>query len=235
MTAKGLNQASLARKISTKKATISQQAIQHLASGRSNTSKWLPEIARGLDTTIEYLMTGSSSEQKLEQESTSDSELMRQANELRKDVDSYLKVNGIRFALLPTYNIDASAGHGSLIHDEAPSGYHTLPDEWLRTITRAPVTQLAMVRVVGDSMWNTLHHGDYVLVDRTKTSLARAGIYVLQFEGELLVKRVEKRLDTGDVQVISDNTQYPAQTIKETDNLNLMVVGRVVWMSRALG
>jgi phage repressor protein C with HTH and peptisase S24 domain len=224
MKKRGLTQRELARRIANRKPGISPQAIQHLTSGRSSTSKWLPDIAKELQTTVEAL----TSENEIDLSESGAGLLGKQ-----ETTATVQRINGVSFAFLPSYDIDGSAGTGLIASDYPDKDWYAFPNDWLRTITKAPLDRLALIRVSGDSMWQTLHNGDYVLVDRTKKSVARGGIYVFQFEGELLIKRLEKKYDTGELQVISDNPVYPPQLIANADNL--AVVGRVVWISRALG
>ncbi len=57
----GLTQAALARKASAFLASgesVSQQVVQHLTSGRNTNSKSLVPIAKALDVSVEWLMTG---------------------------------------------------------------------------------------------------------------------------------------------------------------------------------
>lgn len=142
-------------------------------------------------------------------------------------------IRGLDYAVLPSYPITASAGDGTFAVDGEPDGFHVLPLQWLKSVTRARLNDLCVIQVSGDSMWDTLHNGDNVLVDRSRKTVARPGIYVLEADGELIVKRVQKDLETGHVKVISDNPKYPEMTVKDEDRLR--VVGRVVWIGRALG
>lgn len=142
-------------------------------------------------------------------------------------------IRGLEYAVLPSYAITASAGHGAFAQESEPDGYHVLPHQWLKSVTRARLNDLCVIQVAGDSMWETLHNGDHVLVDRSRRTVARPGIYVLDDQGELIVKRVQKDLQTGHIDVISDNPKYPKMTVTEEGRLN--VVGRVVWIGRALG
>lgn len=54
----GLTQAALARKASGFGESVSQQVVQHLTSGRNTNSKSLVPIAKALDVSVEWLMTG---------------------------------------------------------------------------------------------------------------------------------------------------------------------------------
>lgn len=59
------------------------------------------------------------------------------------------------------------------------------------------------------------------------------GIYVIAFEEELLVKRCQRNLEDGSVLVSSDNKAYSPFTVSTVDRLE--VIGRVIWIGRALG
>lgn len=135
---------------------------------------------------------------------------------------------------VPVFDMRASAGAGSIV-DENPQPIHAsfYRLEWLRRVTMAGPDQLAVVRVSGDSMWDTLHDGDHVLIDRTQVSLRKEGLFVIDVEGEVYVKRCSFRPDTKRVMMRSDNPAYPTW-----DNINpdhVVVIGRVIWLGRHLG
>jgi phage repressor protein C with HTH and peptisase S24 domain len=134
---------------------------------------------------------------------------------------------------VPIYDIRASAGAGALVEDGAPTGFQPYREQELSRLTTSGTENLAVIQVAGDSMWETLHDGDKVLVDRTVNRVVRDGIYILAFEGELLVKRCQRDLQSGDVIVKSDNKAY--DTFRITDSDRLDVIGRVIWIGRALG
>jgi len=134
---------------------------------------------------------------------------------------------------VPIFDIRASAGAGALVEDGEPTGYQPYGEQELARLTRANSNDLAVIQVAGDSMWETLHDGDKVLVDRTVNRIVRDGIYILSFEGELLIKRCQRDLQTKEVIVKSDNPVY--ETFRITDISILDVIGRVVWIGRALG
>lgn len=131
---------------------------------------------------------------------------------------------------VPIYDIRASAGMGALVEDGEPTGYQPYREAEL---FRYNVDDLAVIQVGGDSMWETLHDGDKVLVNRAEQRIVKSGIYILGYEGTLLVKRCQRNLETGAVIVQSDNEDYETFTVSDPDVLE--VFGRVVWIGRALG
>ena len=138
-----------------------------------------------------------------------------------------------QYLSVPIYDIRASAGDGSLVEDGQPTGFQPYREQEISRLSRANVEDLAVIQVAGDSMWDTLHDGDKVLVERTVKRIVRDGIYIIAYEGELLVKRCQRDLENGHVIVKSDNKAYDSFRIKDGDQLN--VVGRVIWIGRALG
>lgn len=79
----------------------------------------------------------------------------------------------------------------------------------------------------------TLDHGDMLLVDiRHRNSMTIDGIYVLQFDGTLLVKRLQ-RLLSNMIEITSDNPVYKPMSVRLDDlPTDFTIVGRVVWMGR---
>lgn len=137
------------------------------------------------------------------------------------------------FLTVPIYDLRASAGPGALVDDGEPMGYQPYRAQQLSRLTRSSTDHLAVITVGGDSMWETLHDGDQVLVDLSVNRIVRDGIYILSFEDELLVKRCQRDLETKEVIVKSDNPVYDNFRISSADKLN--VIGRVIWIGRALG
>lgn len=128
------------------------------------------------------------------------------------------------------YDIRASAGAGALVEDGAPSGWQPYR---AAELARWNIDDLAVIQVGGDSMWETLHDGDKVLVNRGEKRIVKPGIYILAYEGELLVKRCQRNLNDGSVMVSSDNPAYQSFVVDDPERL--AVIGRVVWIGRALG
>lgn len=146
-----------------------------------------------------------------------------------------VQIGGDRFAMLPVYDAAASAGPGLEAEDGAPLYRVAFRADWLRRVTRADLSQLAVIAVDGDSMEPTLRQGDNVLIDLSQTRPGRKdGIYVLRTDGGLQVKRVVVHPTTGRVTIISDNKEhYP--TFADLPPDDIAVVGRVIWLGRQIG
>ena len=135
-------------------------------------------------------------------------------------------------ALVPRYSLGASAGPGAHAEDEVAAGHIAFDPVWLRG-KGVKAGYLSMIQVQGDSMQPTLANGDEILVDRSvKTDKLRNGIYVLRMDDTLIVKRIALTHNGNGISVRSDNKAFPS--IDECDPSSIDMIGRVVWVGRAL-
>lgn len=149
--------------------------------------------------------------------------------------DEILDLDDVQYARVGVFDIRVSAGPGC-INEEVlePESFNLYRNDWLKSVTSARPSQLAVVRVAGDSMWETLHDGDHVLVDLTIRKVGREGIYVIQnVGGETSVKRCQRSIRSGLITVASDNSLYPTEA--DIPDSSLLIIGRVIWLGRVIG
>lgn len=133
-------------------------------------------------------------------------------------------------AEIPVYDVAASAGNGTIIHQENIKYRTSFRTDWLRRITSAPIEMLAVISVDGDSMQPTLSPEDTVLIDMTQTYPKKDGIYVLRYGDEVLVKRVQIDPVRNHATILSDNPTYPPLDHIRPEDIS--VIGRVLWLGR---
>ena len=115
-----------------------------------------------------------------------------------------------------------AAGTGTFADQEPVPGEVKFRKNWLRD-HRLRAKDLFLVEVSGDSMEPTLHAGDSVLVDESRTSPRSGRIYALRTGDGLLVKRLRKRNHRW--WAVSDNDEYEPQPLDDVSQ----ILGRVVW------
>lgn len=142
-------------------------------------------------------------------------------------------VNDQRYVSVGVYDIHAAAGDGAIADHERTVSHKLFELELIRGLTRSSPDRLAVIRVRGDSMQETLFNGDHVLVDLDQRHVAREGVYVINVEQSLQVKRISMHPKTKLLTVKSDNPRYP--TYDDLTVEDLSVVGRVIWLGRSLG
>lgn len=134
--------------------------------------------------------------------------------------------------IVPKLDVQASAGFGSITGLEATLGHYGFDQKWLKRISGGKPENLSIVQVKGDSMAPTLVDGDDILVERvTGSTRMREGIYVLQYDDSLLVKRIGLG-PAGRLHITSDNQAYPSWPDRDAREVTL--VGRVVWAGRTI-
>lgn len=140
---------------------------------------------------------------------------------------------GEGFVHVPRYNVTASAGGGAMIHSEQVVDHLAFRADWVRNALGVAVASLVLINVDGDSMEPTLSGGDLILVNRNVEGIGDNAVYVLRYDGKLVVKRIQ-RMHDGSVIIKSDNAVYGPETIKGDLVSSLDVVGRVVWCGRRM-
>jgi phage repressor protein C with HTH and peptisase S24 domain len=199
----GLSQSALARRLNVK-----PQSIQQLEAGQVARPRYLLELARALEVDAEWLVSGQTG-------GMQPAAAPGQANE---------------FALIPVYDLSASAGAGSFFDQENVLYHLAFRQQWLKAASNAPLASLAVLQASGDSMEDTIRHGDTLLVDRTQTSPRIDAIFVLRWDGQLLVKRVKADPARKKLTLLSDNARYGA--VEDIRPEDLDVLGRVIWIGR---
>ncbi len=133
---------------------------------------------------------------------------------------------------VPVFDLRAAAGAGAFANDAPVTQQLMFREPWLRRIA-SDLKQLFVIEISGDSMWETLHDGDHVLIDRGQTNPRREGLYVIRIDDMLQVKRISMHPVSKLLTVKSDNPAYPTY-----DNItpeDIAIMGRVVWIGRSLG
>jgi len=130
-----------------------------------------------------------------------------------------------RFFMVKYFSgVSASAGGGAL-NDDIDFESLVIEDNFVQHLGGASeLKNIEAINVSGDSMEPTFSYGDIVFINRSKNDIGRGGIFTINTEHGLFIKRVQRRVD-GKVDIISDNKDYPMQTINAND---MEVVGRVV-------
>jgi len=123
-------------------------------------------------------------------------------------------------------DINVSAGGGAYNSDENFE-ILALEDTFFNKIAGfSNSKKIEAVNVVGDSMEPTILDENIVFIDREKSDISKGGIFALSTPSGLFIKRVQARVD-GAVDIISDNKDYPVQTIDKSD---IVIIGRVIGM-----
>ena len=121
-------------------------------------------------------------------------------------------------------DVNASAGGGADTECEEIEELE-IPEQFVFMLGgERELQNIEAINVSGDSMEPTFSYNDIVFINRSKTDLNRGGIFTIRTDAGLFIKRIQSRID-GMVDVISDNSIYPTQTLAANE---MEVIGRVV-------
>ncbi len=120
--------------------------------------------------------------------------------------------------------ISVSAGGGAYENEDEFEKLD-LPDFFINIVGgKDNIKNIEAINVTGDSMEPTLNNGNIIFIDKTKSDVTKDGIYAFVNENGLFVKRIQRRID-GNLDVISDNKEYPIQI---TNKNNIEILGKVI-------
>lgn len=181
--------------------------------------EWVFRVAQGFGVSTDWLATGAGT--------------MRAGEAAAGGMYTSGDLLGEDFVLVPRYDVGASAGGGALVHSEQIVDHLAFRSEWVRNALDVSAKDLALISVKGDSMEPTLSNGDLILVDTSTQMVEDNAIYVLRYNGSLMVKRIQRKID-GSLIIKSDNLVYDPEMVAGDAVNELHVVGRVVWSGRRM-
>lgn len=219
--AKGWSMEQLAKRVSEIEGAskvLAWQTVQQWekAGGTAPKMKRLEAVASALDTDVMTLLGQRSAHANQVVEATS------------QVATAFLP--GFEQLSIPLLANSGSMGPGEdQLHDEVVVGRLTVSPHWVQR-TIKPLTKLENLRFIhgyGDSMDPTFADGDILLVDIGVQEPKIDGVYVLEANDRIYIKRVRQRIN-GEFEISSDNP-----TVKTVDVLDgsapVAVRGRVVW------
>lgn len=147
-------------------------------------------------------------------------------------IDDEEKKKDSRYITFQQIDINASAGSGSF-NDDFPEVLREISvlETWARQMLG--IVDPSRVRIItckGDSMMPTIKPGDIVFVDISVRQFEAEGIYVLSWQGHLLLKRLNAMFDgSGRLAIQSDNeANYKTEYVTPAQADQLQVNGKVL-------
>jgi phage repressor protein C with HTH and peptisase S24 domain len=132
---------------------------------------------------------------------------------------------------IPVYDVAASMGRGLRLPDDYVEVVQnmSIDIDYLRTRTNfTSPKNLALITAYGNSMADTFHDGDTLLVDRGVNEVDRDDVFVLAFNDELFIKRLQRDPINEELEMISDNPKYKTRIIGKEHRDKFQVLGRVL-------
>ena len=199
-------------------------------------------LARACGVTLEWLATGKEQLQGHEPATVEIRQegqlvhrgrlhrLMPPISTLDQESDQQFDTLEVSFIPIPRYEVKASAGSGIEVVEQRRVGDVALKEDFLRRVIDRQHDHLVSIEASGDSMDPTIRDGDLLVVDTSVRVIESSRVYVLDVDGHLLVKRVQRRLD-GSLLIKSDNPKYETETLHPSERNPLRVIGEVVYQA----
>lgn len=93
---------------------------------------------------------------------------------------------------------------------------------------RSDLCSLVAIRVDGRSMSPTLNNDEWVIVNKAKRTYIGDNLYVVNYAGNLLVKRLQYDPSTNSIEIISDNPSYKNYKVNlNEDQQYFQIIGLV--------
>lgn len=194
----------------SKEVGIGQTTIQKYLAGAMPGLENLVEIARRKAVTLDWLAMGEGAK--------------------HRDPDAPGELQ--EFRLIPRLDVQPSSGFGAVALDEHPVEMLAFRSEWLRRAGINP-DHAHVLTNKGDSNEPTIRDGDVLLVDTSIDRVIDNAFYVVVYNGQALLKRVQLLLD-GSVVLSSDNKNYQPETVGPGDVPSLRIAARLMWFGRSI-
>lgn len=193
------SKAELSRKLSMSRATIGMWLNGNNKPSGDN----LLKLAEALECSPEWLQTGKLS-----------------------PIAAPVQNSAQQYSMIPMLDVELAAGHGSYAEQERAVDHVPISTEWIFQ-QEYYESDLKVVAVKGDSMTPRLHDGDLVLINLAENRPVHNGVYAIELEGELKIKRI-LRPDQWNTIISSDNEEYAPIPIQNTEISQLRIIGRAV-------
>ncbi len=127
------------------------------------------------------------------------------------------------------FNVIASAGGGAYIDTEIVIELYPFSTEFLKR-HRLSHADLCIIEARGDSMEPGITSGDDLLVKLMPEPSRKAleGVFVINLDNQLKVKRLEFDMVQDGYRIISDNKAHPEEFVDRDDLERMKVIGEVV-------
>ena len=143
--------------------------------------------------------------------------------------DMVFEAGGRRhFVEIKSFPLAFSAGSGVVEGEEPTLESIRLEETFVRDFLRRDPEALLWGKSSGLSMFPTIDDGEALIMDTRDRLLTHDKIYAIALDQNLLLKRINRKVN-GRIQLISDNKDYPPEDIEKDTDLELRVIGRVIW------
>lgn len=228
---KGLTQAELGKQIG-----VSQNAIQKIEKGETKSPGNILSLAKALGVDPNWLQFGrGNSGVVISSSSLNNSPINNSVNRGSSEAESVsyaqYEPDDEHSHCLVHYDVNAAAGVVEYTNSDNPEIIQRIwlsDDGMLELVGKRNANGLVIINVPTDSMEPTIPKGSMVVLDTLVNQYSGEGVYAFSIEGNLFIKRLQKRI-AGGYLVISDNKpKYQDEVLDNEFIDNAKFVGKFV-------
>lgn len=153
---------------------------------------------------------------------------LSEESKLKNNLPANLDLTNISF--IPMIDMSVSAGYGSVIEQaETTEDFISFGKDWLKNNTSTTPENLIIFKVRGDSMdggSSRIKDGSLILTDISINEYINDGIYVINIDNALFVKRLQ--FVPGKLIIKSDNPTYDSFEVDLKSNY-VKIIGVVIY------
>lgn len=132
------------------------------------------------------------------------------------------------YVRIPRLAVEASAGGGAIVeHESEVVEMLEVADWWAQQNLPRDLSKVRVVTARGDSMAPDIQHGDVLFVDVSQPRFEAPGLYVMNWNGRALVKRLVPEIARRRLAIMSNNPAYPPEHVSAEEVDSLHIAGRV--------
>lgn len=204
-----------------KEAQLTQATISHVENNISDQSKYLPQIAKALNVSSEYLLSG---QEYIDKQKGTFDDFVIIGGDKAGEVPSKEE-----YVLIPKFDVAGSCGSGSIIDHVDVKGGLVFSEDWILS-QGLKKDKLVVIHAIGDSMYPTIEDGQVLLLDTSDITPRNSKIYFMCIDNEYYIKRLVNMLTHWVIRSDNpDKNDHPDIEISQETMNNLQIEGRVVW------
>lgn len=204
-----------------KEAQVTQATISHVENNSSDQSKYLPQLAKALNVSSEYLLSG---QEYIDRQKGTLDDFVIIGGEKNGEIPSKEE-----YVLIPKFDVAGSCGSGSIIDHVDVKGGLVFSEDWIIS-QRLSRDKLVVIHAVGDSMYPTIEDGQVLLVDTSDVEPRTSKIYFMCIDNEYYIKRLINMFTHWVIRSDNpDKNNHPDIEISQETMSRLQIEGRVVW------
>lgn len=154
------------------------------------------------------------------------------ASVVPRSTTEFVECLDCNLAMIPMVEARLSAGTGSFENGGVEERRYAFRSEFLSR--KGQISQMVLMRVVGNSMEPEIHHDDVVLIDQSQRTPVPGALFAVGIMDMVYIKMVDAL--PGRIILKSSNPEYGPLEVDARGDLvdGIRIIGKAIWLGREL-